>query len=123
MTEAAGPCLDNPANCMGLLTSGTPQMWLNQGCDLERDVLPVLRAAAVKHAGKRIRDWGYFTAMIAEAKARRERGLPPVTVAGPKKQPPSIFAHPQRRDEEREYREHLAWAKSMGIIDDEQHVN
>lgn len=80
MFGACNGALDNPANCMGLLALNEPRMWLEQGCDLERDIIPTLTAAGKKHHGKRIRSWGFFTAMIAEAKARRERGLPSVDV-------------------------------------------
>jgi hypothetical protein len=81
LIEACNGSLDNPVNCMGLLSVSTPIMWLNQGCDLELDVLPTLRAAGQKYHGKRIRDWSYFTGMVAEAKAKRERGLPVVAAA------------------------------------------
>lgn len=76
LIEACNGSLDNPANRMGLLNLSTPMMWLNQGCDLELDVLPTLRAAGQKYHGKRIRDWSYFTGMVADAKAKRERGMP-----------------------------------------------
>jgi uncharacterized protein YdaU (DUF1376 family) len=81
--EACNGSLDNPVNCMGLLNVSIPTMWINQGCDLELDILPTLRAAGKKHHGKRIRSWSYFTAMVAEAKASRERGLPTVTAGVP----------------------------------------
>lgn len=80
--EACNGSLDNPVNCMGLLNVSIPTMWINQGCDLELDILPTLRAAGKKHHGKRIRSWSYFTAMVAEAKATRERGLPTVGASG-----------------------------------------
>lgn len=81
LMEACNGSLDNPVNCMGLLNVSIPTMWINQGCDLELDILPTLRAAGKKHHGKRIRSWSYFTAMVAEAKATRERGLPAVSSA------------------------------------------
>lgn len=76
LMAACNGSLDNPVNCLGLLSSATPQMWLDRGADLERDVIPTLEAAGKKYHGKRIRDWGYFTGMIADAKAKRERALP-----------------------------------------------
>ncbi len=87
ITEAAGPCLDNPVNCLGLLSSATVSMWISQGCEPELDILPTIAAAAVKYRGKRVRDWGYFTGMIAEAKAKRLAGLPAVDV---KKAPAAV---------------------------------
>jgi hypothetical protein len=53
-----------------------PRMWLDQGADLERDVLPALRhVAASKRKGAKIHSWDYFTAAVANAKERREKGL------------------------------------------------
>ena len=81
LIEACNGSLDNPVNCLGLLSLATPKMWIAQGCDLEADILPTLRAAGRKYHGKRIRDWGYFTGMVTDAKAKRERGLPEPSAA------------------------------------------
>lgn len=79
LIEACNGALDNPANCMGLLNLSVPQMWLQQGCDLDLDVIPTLRAVGKKlHGTGRIRGWEYFTNMVAAAKTRREKGLPDV---------------------------------------------
>lgn len=83
MVEAAGESLANPVNAQGLLTEATPMMWLESGCDFERDVLPTLRAAAVSRKGKRISTWGYFTGMIGEARARRLAGMPVASISRP----------------------------------------
>lgn len=40
------------------------------------------------------------------------------TTAAPAAKPQSVFAHPQRRDEEAEYRATLAWAQEMGLINE-----
>lgn len=84
MIEAASGCLANLAKCQGLLTEATPLMWLTQGCDFELDVLPTLRAAAVKHKGRGIASWAYFNGMVAETKAKRLAGLPTVEIKKPK---------------------------------------
>lgn len=89
LIEACNGSLDNPVNCLGLLNLSTPQMWLANGCDLEADVLPTLRAAGQKYHGKRIRDWSYFTGMIAEAKAKRTSKLPEVPAC--ERRPPPAF--------------------------------
>lgn len=78
MIEACNGSLDNPVNCMGLLSVATPLMWLKEGADLDLDVIPTLKAADKKYHGKRIKNWSYFTPMVAEAKAKREAGLPSV---------------------------------------------
>lgn len=87
LLSACNGALDNPVNCLGLLNLSIPQMWLKSGCDLELDVLPTLKAAGKKYHGKRIRDWSYFTGMIAEAKARREAGLPEIAISKREKEP------------------------------------
>lgn len=76
LLAACNGALDNPVNCQGLLNLSIPQMWIDQGADLERDILPTLTALGKRHHGKRIRSWDYFTPAVAEAKARREAGLP-----------------------------------------------
>jgi len=78
LLEACNGALDNPANCSGLLNLSIPQMWIDQGADLEKDVLPALRAVGKRAHGKRINTWNYFTRAVAEAKAAREAGLPAV---------------------------------------------
>jgi uncharacterized protein YdaU (DUF1376 family) len=79
LVEACNGSLDNPVNCMGLLSSATPQMWIDRGADLERDVIPTLQAAGKKYHGKRIRDWSYFTGMVADAVEKRKAELPAAT--------------------------------------------
>ena len=56
-----------------------PQIWLEQGCDLERDVLPAIRAVVAR--GKTgTASWSYFTKSVAENRARRLAGLPAVQI-------------------------------------------
>lgn len=104
MVKAAEPCLDNPVNCQGLLTEATPMMWLENGCDLERDILPTLRAAAITRKGKRISSWSYFTNMVAEAKAKRLAGLPSISIPNQKAKVYTLTPskHREITDEERE---------------------
>lgn len=107
MIEAAGPCLANACNAQGLLTESTPVMWLENGCDFDRDVLPTLRAAAVSRKGKRIATWAYFTAMIAESRAKRLAGLPAFDVGKPKASA-TYLPTPRRRELTDEERERIA---------------
>lgn len=81
VTDACGRALASEAIAPGLASMATPQMWLEQGADLERDVLPTLTAAGKRYAGRNIRSWDYFTPMVSEAKAKRERGLPAAIVS------------------------------------------
>lgn len=77
LNEAAAPAIANPAAYPGLLNFSTPSWWLEQGCDLDRDVLPAVAEVARKRAGKqKITTWDYFTAAVANAKAKREGRLP-----------------------------------------------
>lgn len=61
----------------GLETSPAPSLfdlsairgWIEQGADLEADVLPTLRAA--RGSSRPIQSWRYFTARVLEARDRR----------------------------------------------------
>ena len=77
---AAGPCLSSQAIAPGLASMMVPQMWIDQGCDIERDVLPVLETA-VARGRRNISSWDYWTKPVAEARARRLAGLPSVELA------------------------------------------
>lgn len=96
VTEACNGSLASQAIAPGLASMSTPLMWIEQGADLDRDVIPTLTALGKKYHGKGIRSWDYFTGPIAEAKARRERGLPAVTLTdkpqtGYRMQPPPLI--------------------------------
>lgn len=108
MVEAAGGCLANPCNAQGLLTESTPIMWIESGCDFERDVLPVLRAAAISRKGRRIATWSYFTPMISEARAKRLAGMPAVSVTAKKPTASAYLPTPRRRELSDEERERIA---------------
>lgn len=76
MMDAAGTALANPAASPGLLTTSDLKRWLDGGCDFEVDIVPTIRASAMKRPPASIRSWGYFTQAIADAKALRERPMP-----------------------------------------------
>lgn len=86
--EAAGPALASEAIAPGLASMMIPQMWLDQGCDLHRDVLETLRAQAVKR--RNIKSWSYFTGPIAEARAQRLIGLPKVDITQAQQKPANV---------------------------------
>lgn len=59
--------------------------WLENACDVEKDILPELN----KHKGKDIGAWSYFTNAIAQAKSNRLKPMPeppPKNSGGYKKQ-------------------------------------
>lgn len=96
LTDAAGPILAELASHPGLMNLSVPTMWLNSGADLDLDVLPTLREIAAKRrAAAKVKTWDYFTAAIANAKQRRERGLTPtettVELLRPKTKPKTEF--------------------------------
>lgn len=96
VTAACNGALASQAIAPGLASMSTPLMWIEQGADLDRDVIPTLTALGKKYHGKGIKSWDYFTSPIAEAKARRERGLPTVTLTdrpqtGYRMQPPPLI--------------------------------
>lgn len=88
---ACNGALDNPVNCQGLLNLSTPLMWLDQGCDLDRDILPTLVAVGKARHGARIRSWGYFSGAIAKARDARLAGLPPPDAGRTAKKSPHNF--------------------------------
>jgi DNA-binding Lrp family transcriptional regulator len=81
LLEACNGALDNPVNCQGLLAMIEPKMWMREGCDLDLDILPALRAVGAKNHGRRINTWRFFTNAVAQAKATRLAGLPDVSPA------------------------------------------
>ena len=86
LLDACNGSLDNPVNCQGLLSEAIPRMWVESGCDIERDIIPTLKALGRKHHGKRIRSWAYFTDAIADARDTRLRGMPPPDASGGRSQ-------------------------------------
>lgn len=66
----------DPAGAPGLLALGEPIRWIENGCDLELDILPTIRQRSHKARPRSIRSWTYFTQAVAEAKADRERPMP-----------------------------------------------
>ena len=68
----------------GLLVWTEIFRWFENGCDLEKDILPVLRAKAAQ--GHKANNWAYFTKPIFQAKANRT-APPPTVEAKPTFQP------------------------------------
>lgn len=78
LVDAGGEALAEPAVAPGLLSLSIPLWWLEQGCDLERDVLPALRKVALRRRGssfKKILSWEYYNNLVAENRDARGRGL------------------------------------------------
>lgn len=67
----AGPGFDREAEARGT-SSLEITRWIEAGCDLLHDVLPVIAAKTRAPRPSPIRGWAFFTPAIIEAKARRE---------------------------------------------------
>jgi hypothetical protein len=75
LTEAANGSL-YPLS-LNLQAVSEPIGWLREGADLALDVLPAVKAIGHRSRPQSIRSWSYFGPAVSEAKARREKGLPP----------------------------------------------
>lgn len=64
----------------GLVNLQRPLAWLQAGCDLEKDILPTIKAVADRQLQKLgqgcIGTWGYFDNPVMQAKAERLKPLP-----------------------------------------------
>lgn len=76
LRTAAGESLN--AVSTGLIILSDPLRWLENGCDLELDVLPALRAVAARPSTKpgAVRSWNFFSGAVFEARDRRTTGPP-----------------------------------------------
>jgi uncharacterized protein YdaU (DUF1376 family) len=82
MLEALG--VTDETKSHGLLVWTEIFRWFENGCDLEKDILPVLKAKAAQ--GHKATNWAYFTKAIFQAKANRT-APPPTVEAKPTFQP------------------------------------
>lgn len=69
LREAGGAALDPTSTALMVLSE--PLRWLAGGCDLEADILPVVRALAGRKPPASIRTWLFFEAAVIEARDRR----------------------------------------------------
>lgn len=74
LQDAGGESL-NPIST-GLEEMSYPLGWLDQGCDLDLDILPAIRARSADARPQSISSWNYFTGPVADAKARRLSPMP-----------------------------------------------
>lgn len=72
--EAGGQALNRTST--GLMVLSRPIAWLEEGCDMEADILPAIRAAGARASPQSIRSWKYFDQAVADAKARRLAPMP-----------------------------------------------
>jgi hypothetical protein len=101
--------------------SGTIQQWLNNGMDLEMDILPTIKALITKanSQGKTISKFGFFTNAIADAKVTRTATM----ATGQVKQSTATFIEPTITDDERNQRIFTNLTRKsqlMDLTDDEK---
>ncbi len=74
--EVAGPGLADPTKEPGLALSATEvAKWLQAGCDLEGDIVPVIQARTANARGSPIKSWSYFRGAVLEQAARNKQQL------------------------------------------------
>jgi hypothetical protein len=76
LMDAGGRAMANSAASPGLIGLAAVHAWLEQGCDLEKDVIPAIKAAVAKRPPASIRSWSYFTTAVVNARATRTSPLP-----------------------------------------------
>lgn len=81
--------LDNPVNCQGLLNLSIPMMWIENDCDLSRDIIPTLTAIGKAKHGARLRTWKYFTGAVEQARDARLTGMQAKQPSGGSRPAPS----------------------------------
>ena len=95
LSEACGEAIADPAHSPGLLVVAEAHGWLNSGCDLDLDILPVLRAVSARALGtgrrRQISSWSYFRKAVLDARDARLAQYPgaPVNGSALKTEPPA----------------------------------
>lgn len=77
LTDAANGALSPIA--IGLQVMSEPIGWIEHGADLDKDILPVVKALSHKVRPQSIKSWNYYAAAVSDAKDNRLRGLPAPT--------------------------------------------
>lgn len=80
LVEAANGALNRTTGSLEAISE--PLGWIEAGADLEKDILPAIRAIGHRSRPQSIRSWSYFAPAVSEAVERRKRGLPPVAEPG-----------------------------------------
>lgn len=61
-----------------------PRNWISAGCDLEKDIVPVISAMCRGKAPNSVGSWKFFEGAIFDAKSARESPMPENRVAQPR---------------------------------------
>lgn len=91
-----------------LLSIAEPLRWLDNGCDLEADVLPTIRRCVAGKPKNHVQGWLFFTKAVQEARDRRLLPMEAPTQRAPQQRSNSQHAdfYEQRAQETKE-----AWSK------------
>ena len=81
LLEAAGPGLCPTSRLALSASTGIIAEWIEEGFDLELDVVPVIRARTARARASPVQTWEYFTEAIRRAHARRLREVRPAVSA------------------------------------------
>ena len=76
LADAAGRALAEPASAPGLIVLSEPINWIANGCDLQADILPTIRARCSRARPSSIRSWSYFTEAVYQARDIRLKPAP-----------------------------------------------
>jgi hypothetical protein len=76
LLDACNGAAADPAAAPKILSMAEPLRWMEQGCDLELDIIPTIRSRAHKMPPRSVKSWEYFTQAIADAKASRMAPMP-----------------------------------------------
>lgn len=76
LADAAGRALAMSASAPGLIVLSEPINWIANGCDLQADILPTIRARCSRARPSSIRSWSYFTEAVYQARDNRLKPAP-----------------------------------------------
>lgn len=78
---AGGDALVPEASHPGIAVMTIPLMWINSGCSLDLDILPIVETKCRGRTPRSIKSWKYFTQAVMEAKAERTTPAPDAQVS------------------------------------------
>ena len=117
--SAAGSSLN--VGSVGLEVMSEPSRWIAAGCDMELDILPVIRARAAQMAARgvvsRISSWGYFSSAVFDA--RNVRLAPPPAVETPASPQPRQFVSFAEQERQKKIKDNEGFWEMMDKLKSE----